>query len=659
MLSRNRVRCGIAGMLSVLVACAFMPVHAHAGNTFAEALAAARDHDWPRLEKLEQQLGSDHPLQDYLDFHRVVATLPDASATPVREFIDRYPDSPLAADIRGQAIQHWGRADQWSSIRALGGNVPSSTSLACYVHRAWLEERAEQTTREAMRLWLHGGSRPAACDPLFEAMRNRGDIGADQIWQRLLLAFRAGNSGMVRYLSGLMPDDSGQPVALLQHLYHQPGPGLDSQALTNLKQERTLLARTALHRLAGQDPVSALQWLRSPRARQLGLDDEKTRTEVERRIAWFMVIRDIKAYRPWLNEWLLREGDQALMEQRIRLAIREQDWRALPAWIARLPVSEQGGARWQYWLGRAWQEQNEQALAEQALARAAKQRSFYGFVAARARGQAYAFNRTPPPPVDPAVVRELAESRALQRISLLREIGEPGLARDEWYSLLYRAGLPQRQAMASLALDRDWPDLAVNAALHQQTWDVLDWRFPQAFRDSFRAAADSFQLDPWLAMAVARRESSFAPQARSPVGALGVMQLMPATARRMARALNKPAPEENGLLQPETSIRLGSAFLAQMLERYDGHRIKALAAYNAGPHRVDDWLPDRPVPFDVWIESIPFHETRDYVQAVLAYRLILAALHDENVEQLALLREPESGLVYPPDTGDDVTLSQR
>ena len=164
----------------------------------------------------------------------------------------------------------------------------------------------------------------------------------------------------------------------------------------------------------------------------------------------------------------------------------------------------------------------------------------------------------------------------------------------------------------------------------------------------FEEEAKPHDLDPWLAMAVARRESAFNPQARSPVGAMGLMQLMPATARKVAKDANMGKPTSKTLQDKHTNITLGSHYLAELLEDFNGNRVLALAAYNAGPSRVNRWLEnaDDGVPADVWIESIPFRETRDYVQAVLTYRALFVGMHDDQTRSKQLLTSEENDGLY-------------
>lgn len=584
---------------------------------FRAALSAARDGDIKQLDRLQRELGDDYLMQGYLDFHRLRAALPELPPEAVANFMARYPELPLANALERLALGRYGLRQDWAALRTLRDRPPATPELACFYWRAVHDVSPRSAYEAVPSLWLSGASRPDACDPLFAAARQAGVLDDELIWQRLLLVFRQGNPGLMRYLNNLQSEADAGSGALLRKLYNTPELILSLDPATPRYAE---LAAAALYRWAHLDTPGALTGLHRLRAAQPDFPDAIIR-EAERRIAWYSVIRELPENRTWVDSWLREHADEELLEQRIRRAVIEQRWHEVLAWSERLPPARQHNARWQYWQGRAYQQTGKPADAEQAYRRAATARSFWGFAASDQLRQRYAFNEAPAPAAEP-----LPPMAALKRVALLIAAGEPALARDEWQTLLRRE--PTRlAALAEYALQQGWPALAVDTALHAGAHDVLSWRFPEAYREQFLAAAREAGMDPYLLMAVARRESAFHSHATSPVGARGLMQVMPGTARQVAGWLDEPAPDTRQLYDPLVSIRLGSTYLTDLLNRYQGNRLLALAAYNAGPQRVDEWLNATSVPFDVWIESIPYYETREYVQAVLAYRVLLEHLH--------------------------------
>lgn len=640
------------------------PEYNPSAEAFAQALAAARDNDWDRLEHLEEALGHDHPLRGYLDFHRLRAALPDIPATEVRAWQTRHADLPLSQAIENVALSRYGRVGDWQAINALRDQPPYRSELQCIWWRARYQQDRDAALAGAARIWLSGHSLPDTCDALFDLAVRAGVIDNALIFERASLAFRENNAGLMRYLHSLLDSHWRPASSWLQRLHRQP------EAVLNLPDgmpgaQRQALTAAALHRMADTDTPAALEIIQRLDEHRLTLE-EAARTDIEHRIAWFSIVRALPETRHWLNNWLALHGTPELLEQRARRAVIEQDWSGVSAWVTRLPMDTQADARWQYWLGRAWQERGETQLAGEAWQRAADQRNFWGFLAADQLGQAYRLN-------DQTILTSAvaANHPALVRIRILRQAGEPELAMNEWRQLIRHSDADSVSRYNAHALQSGWYEMTVQGALQAGRLDALAWRFPAAYRDSFMARARALDADPWLMMAVARRESAFNPLAVSPAGALGLMQLMPGTARQVSRWLGQRAPSRESLFDVETSIHLGGTYLATLLERYQGNRLLALAAYNAGPHRVDRWLEARTgennMPHDVWIESIPFHETRNYVQAVLTYRALLTSLADNSPDRhIRLLhdheRESGYGIALRPVSPMDQTgmeLAQR
>ena len=611
---------------------------ANAGQAavFSAALAAARQQQWQTLASYQVELGEHFLLADYLDYHRLAARLDSATVDEVMAWLRHHQESPLADDMRRQAMAEYGRRGDAAALRIISNGVPAELALRCQYHRAMLAEEPTRALTQARQLWLTGDSLPAACDPLLAALKQSGQLDDTLIWQRMLLAAQGRNESLLRYLRSLLNEPAmRQRADRLLRLQQRPA---DIRDLMPAAGHRAM-AVIALTQLADQDPLLARRYL--PVMSKRFAFDERQQQQVAARIAWFSTIRSIPENRPWLDQYLHDHGDQKLIEQRLRRAISEQHWDDVLRWSEQLGDE---GAHWHYWRARAFAELGQPDSAARHFQIAAKERSFWGFLAADQLGQPPALNEALPSPL--RVPLDERSQRVVARTALLMAAGEPGHARSEWlHRLRHLADDGQLNTLAQLALEHGWLHLAIETALYGGRYDVLEWRFPLAMQEAFRQHASEQQLDPWLLMAIARRESAFNPHARSAVGARGLMQLMPATARQVARQAGIPLHDDS-LFEVQTNIALGSHYLGELLQRYAGNRLLALAAYNAGPHRVDRWLDQQPTPFDVFIESIPFHETREYVQAVLAYRVIFSRHRGDKM--LALLSEQEKQQPYTP-----------
>ena len=249
-------------------------------------------------------------------------------------------------------------------------------------------------------------------------------------------------------------------------------------------------------------------------------------------------------------------------------------------------------------------------------------RSFHGFLAADKLKVPYALNEVVPRTSLPGFAQ--ATRLGVGRTQELLALGDRRQAKEQWRHTLNQMSRKDRARLGEVALQRNWLDLAADAANAGAAWDRLDLRFPMAYWERFQAASRAFGIDAYDLIALARRESGLYPLARSKVGARGLMQIMPATAQSVARKQGDAYGGTRSLYEPSTSIALGAAYYSDLMSRYEDNRVKTLVAYNAGPSRVTRWS-DGTMALDQWVDSIPFGETREYVQAVLAYTVIYRA----------------------------------
>ncbi|MBZ9569043.1 transglycosylase SLT domain-containing protein [Modicisalibacter tunisiensis] len=601
-----------------------------------EALDAARAHQWSRIDDTAID---HHVLAGYIAYHRLRDRLPDVPPAEVKAFIDRHADSPLSSWLRGVAEVAYGKAGRLDDLLAVSDGEPRGVIRRCYYYTALLDKAPGRAAEGGRKLWLTGHSQPGECDTLFDTLRQRGEIAGPQIWQRLLLAWENGETGLMHYLDGLLPAGWGDAKSALARLRK------DYAAITRVPRDvgpkgaSGPLFAAAMHQFTRADTEAALEAWRKI-APHLDLDARQRQT-IERDLAFYSMVREVDNNRGWVDQVLPDLGDSDLLELRVRRALADRDWQGVIDWVHAMPDDPRQDARWQYWLGRALAELGDAKTARKAYAAAAGQRSFYGFAAADRLGQPYDLNLQRAT-FNEAYRRQVADWPVIRRVEALMRIGEPGLARSEWYFAARRADTDRANAMADYAMQQGWYALAVQTTILAREWDALAWRFPLAYRDAFQHWGQRLDVDPYLLMGIARRESAFNPQAQSAVGARGLMQLMPATARHVSAREELDAPDAGELFDPAVNIRLGSHYVREMLDRYRGNRLAAVAAYNAGPSRVDRWLRDAPQDFDLFVESIPYHETRAYVQAVLTYRVIFASLaRGGDTSQVALLADGE------------------
>ncbi|MDZ7781869.1 MAG: transglycosylase SLT domain-containing protein [Halioglobus sp.] len=593
-----------------------------ARRDYSEALEALQRREWDDFTRLRSRL-EEYPLSIYLDYYHL--TRPGLRVPPeqANRFLQRSADSPLPNRFLARYLRDVGREKRWADFLAVHPEEPNSVVLKCYYFRARLAggER-EQAWRGARRLWVHGESRPDECDPLFDAWQAADQLTDALVWERLLQAFDARQRSLMRYVASKGSARLQPWTDRLQSVYASPD-RLSRLSLPADSPYSADIASYGLAYLARYSPERALHYWRDIRPR-LNFDAEQER-KVEHAIALHALFARGDALRDWLHGALRRLGDDRLVGIRLRWALAERDWAALESTLPLLSAEAREENVWHYWEAVALSARGEKEAATARWRELAGERSYYGFLAAEKLGESYSFNHEPLVAADVPPLNGMA---ALRRIEELHFHDEAALAQSEWYKVLGDTADPAaQQELALLASGQGWYRMAIDAATRARAWDALDVRFPLAYRDVFDANARAQRVSTTELMAIARRESAFFPGARSPVGARGLMQIMPATGAQVASALGTTHSGAD-LFEVEHNVRLGSTYYRQLLDRYDGNRVLALAAYNAGPHRVDLWRreADASLPADLWIETIPYRETRNYVQAVLAYNVVFQYL---------------------------------
>jgi soluble lytic murein transglycosylase len=302
----------------------------------------------------------------------------------------------------------------------------------------------------------------------------------------------------------------------------------------------------------------------------------------------------------------------------VRSSLRQQSWQQVITGIEAMPKAERSTEVWRYWLAVAQIRDGANPAARSTLRALAKKRSYYGFLAADTLGLDYAYSNSQLDR-DPALLAILADNKLLQRAHELYLVGQDGRGRSEWQAALHQLNSAEKEQAAILAHDWGWHSRAISTVASSGRFNDLDIRYPLPYRANFEKHASAARIDDSWAYGIARSESLFMRDIRSSAGAVGLMQLMPATGRSTAKSINAPYAGLSTLTDPNSNIRLGTAYLGQMYKRFGDNRVLATAAYNAGPRNVSSWLPDNgDIDARVWVENIPFNETRKYVRRVFA-----------------------------------------
>jgi len=568
-----------------------------------------------RYQEMRDAL-KDYPLEVDLDFSVKLGQLHDMTAEEARLFMASAKGTPLASRFLVAYLRHKAQDRRWQSFLGVLDAAPAMPELQCYYYRAQLATGDRDTAFQgAARLWDVGFSQDDACDPLFDRWIASRGLNDGVIWSRALKAFDAKNGHLIRYVKRFASVPLQRDLDELAAVYRRPSRVKGVHYQGTARHADILVAGVV--RLAQLNPSRAYQTFRSLRENAEFTDAHmETVTSAIARHSLFA--ERSPAPSEWVDAQVAALRDDNLTLIWLRKAIGKGEWQAVLDGVEWLSSDLRGQDRWRYWSARSLDALGERGtgMLWESLATA---RSFHGFLAADRLSRDYQLNAAKPAtslPAFSAPVR-LGVGRAQELMAL----GDWREAKEQWRHTLNQMRQAERASLGEVALQRGWPDLATDAANAGASWNRLDLRFPHSYWQIFQSVGDELQIDPYELLSLARRESGLYPRARSKVGARGLMQLMPATARSVANERKEVYGDASTLYDPETNITLGATYYVDLLSRFEGNRVKALAAYNAGPSRVVRWTEEE-MAVDQWVDSIPFGETREYVQAVLAYLVI-------------------------------------
>ncbi|WP_159565370.1 murein transglycosylase [Budvicia diplopodorum] len=601
-----------------------------ANSVWADSLNAQRERyqqvkqawDSKQMDEVSRLMPtlSAYPLYPYLEYRQLTQDLSSLSVADAGKFTARYPTLPLTRNLQNNFINELANRQDWSGILQFAPDAPHLVAARCnYFYAKWSTGEKQAAYDEAKNIWLSSKSLPASCDKLFAEWRNAGNQTALTTLERISIASQAGNEPLVSSLIAQLPASYKTIGDALSKLQKDPANVASFSrdfSPTDFTREET---RLAFAKLARKDVEQARAILPQV-SRQQKMSSEEHQG-LENIIAGRLMDNSVTSEQAsWRDETLAKGGSDDLVERRIRLSLSNGDKKGVAKWIAKLPQSVAAKDEWCYWYADGLLENGQRTEGETVLRELTKARGFYPMVAAQRLGISY------PVQMDKAVkyTQALIQRPEVDRVRELMYWGLDNLARNEWSNLILSLDKPEQEGLARYAYEQDWADLSVQATIVAKLWDHIEERFPLAYPNLFKASTNDKSIGISFAMAIARQESAWNPQAQSPVGARGLMQLMPATAKQIAKQSDiTHYSNTSQLFDPETNIQLGTSYLEHTYQTFDQNRILAAAAYNAGPNRVRSWLDNSAGRLDAvaFVESIPFNETRGYVKNVLAYDL--------------------------------------
>ncbi len=628
-----RPAAGIALLLLAgrIAAAADGPDYSGAREQFLRAMAQVQ----PALDADDDGALRSYPLYPYLQAERIVQALnvaPTAAAADRRAagFLATYGMLPVGAQLRRSWLENLALRAQWEAFLGVYRDSGATDALRCQALTARIATgQSAQLGPALVRQWLAAREVPE-CDSPFAFGLDHGIITAELVERRARAALQAGNTSLAKPLLSLLPAAQAAPLRQWAALLDTSQRSID----TLLHQPATAVLPEALlagwSHLARQDPDAAVdRYPQLLRTRNLTVDGASASAlAVALALAWR---RDTRA-EDFFARVNAHDLDDAALEWRARAALWDGNWPLVTQIIATMSESNRQSARWRYWTARALEQTGAGAQAHGLFSALAPDDNYYSGLAAARLGMTV----TPhPQPLvrDEALRAHLAHIPALVRAHELLLCELRGQATNEWQFAFDALNAPERQQAVALAADWGWYDLAVTTATTLHIFYDYDLLYPQPFQTSVTAAAHAAQLPVSLIYSVIRQESLYRTDVVSSAGARGLMQLELSTAKPIARALKLPTPQLTDLFDPQINSTLGAQHLHLLLDRVNGQLPLALAAYNAGIAAANRWLPVDSIAPDVWVENIPFNETRAYVQRILWHTVVYGWLRSDGQAQ--------------------------
>jgi soluble lytic murein transglycosylase len=542
-----------------------------------------------------------------------------ADETAVLDYLEKYGSLRPARGLRYEyalKLAASGRLDDFLAVYQRYYQGQDIAKLDCLALQADIRGgKADRIVNRAIALWLVGTSQAEQCDPVFEYLQQNGLLSNDLYRARYALAVKAREFGLARYLSSSL--EARYKTEATNWIQARDNPLAFVAARTTRPDTPTHREQLlyALEQIAYKQPEEASVAWRQLKPAYAFSDAQIAATS--QHIALWLARRQSPFAYAELVDLPPEAVNTEVRRWMARTSLRRHDWNSLIDSVAAMPADEQQQEEWRYWHASALRGIAQEDHALSLMHELSGERSYYGFLAADDLGIDYAFTHTAAETDENAIAR-LESNPAIIRARELFFVGLESNGRSEWDTIVGAMSAGEKLQAALLAHRWGWHSRAISAAASAGEYNDLDIRFPLAYEESFERYSADAGISPSWAYGVARSESLFMSDVRSSAGAVGVMQLMPATGRQTAQEIKLPYAGMITLVDPGSNIRLGTTYLGKMLERFDRNPVLATAAYNAGPSNVESWLPAADsVDARIWIENIPYNETRRYVRRVL------------------------------------------
>ena len=595
----------------------FIPVVAAADqdDDFLAARESYRAGNDVRLAQIAEGFKSS-PLEPYLTYYQLRLRLYSRNPLGLKEFLDRPDNTPVIDQLRSEWLKWQAKQQNWGEFAAEYPRLlVADDEMKCYALQERLPSGVDLVLHEARSYWFSGKGQPESCVTLFNLALANGVIGERDVWQRIRLALEGNNIELVNQLAKYLPKEQENSFKMLDSAAAHPDRYLAKLKLEKSTEAGRLVALFALQRLAKQLPQ--LAYTRWKKLQDHFNNEEQyyfygwmgyeaARNHDERALTWFKAAKDYPL-------------SDVQLAWRTRAALRANNWPEVWASITAMSPKQQKEGGWRYWKARAWKVLGRDSEAEALFADLSNEYNFYGQLAMDELGSV----NTPgmmSVNFQPSLleIEAMQAQPGMQRTLALYRMGLRDEAAKEWSVAVRKLDDKQLLVASEIASRYEMYDRSINAADRTVMLHDFSLRYPAPYRDSLQGHIQENNLEEAWVYGLMRQESRFVKQAKSTVGAAGLMQVMPSTARWIAQQLGMKDYRKIIVSQLDINLKLGTYYMKNVLTTFGNNPILASAAYNAGPGRARQWQADKPLEGAIYIECIPFEETRDYVKKVMS-----------------------------------------
>lgn len=563
-------------------------------------------------------------LYPYLVYADLAVNLPARKPQELQGFLDSYGQTPLAVHLLKLWLYQLAENRDWKNYLTvyqscrknsnLTVSIDKDTNLVCYQHEAlWQIGERAQAVNDLPALLSKSNTIPKACFSILGQALMSGDIAQQLLWQRIQNAFEENNPDMAEQLASFLPDSQKIIFSRYKAVYQNPALILNPKLFQNTDVMAQKILLLGIKKLAVKDPRFAANAFTQIQQKVAFPSD--TVSKVISIIAVVLAQNHDSNAEKWLMAVAPSEVDQNIREWRVRVALWNRHWRLVLDEINAMPAAEKQTTQWRYWLARSLENLGQKNQSDIIFRDLSLHGDYYGQLASVRLNQE-PLSGLKEIKVNLGQVQAIASLPAMHRAHELYALHWLPESTQEWQWALSHMPEQDYLAAAELAIQWGWFDRAISTVNLINDGGNINLKFPLAYHGEIINTSAKNSINPAILFALIRQESLFTPYAKSHAGAVGLMQIMPGTANFIANQLHVGFRLEN-LLDPNINLYLGGVYFRKLLGMFRGNEICAIAAYNAGPSRVKKWLIVNNLPADIWIENIPYKETRNYVKNIL------------------------------------------